>query len=228
MLRALTITILCISCPVWAVPTTADKSAKPDIKKDVEKLQAQVDKIKFFSAEFKQTFRHKILKKDDTSEGTVKFKAPGFMRWDYTKPSAKSFIVDGKKLWIHQPKDKLAMVDHCFKQDSLTASLSFLWGGGNIAKQFKAEYFDGQLGETGDLNIQLTPKEKSKFYKRIILVLDSAYQVKQSVVVDLEGNTNRFKFTDVQFKEIDASAFVFKLPENTHLSKIPGSVENCK
>jgi outer membrane lipoprotein carrier protein len=210
---------------IWAIP-----KEKQDIKKTIEKLQAQVDKIEDFSASFTQIFRHKILRRDDSSEGTVKFKKPGLMRWDYAKPSVKSFIVDGKALWIHQPNDKLAMVDHCFKQDTLTASLSFLWGGGNIAKQFNAQYFDAQLGETSDLNVQLTPKEKSKFYKRLILVIDSEkYQVKQSIVVDLEGNTNLFKFRDVQVNRgIKSTDFSYTPSKDTHVSKIPGSVEKCK
>jgi outer membrane lipoprotein-sorting protein len=104
--------------------------APRDLKKILSQVQTQYDRIQDFSGRFTQVFHHRVLKRKDTSEGNVKFKKPGFMRWNYSKPSNKAFIVDGKSLWIYQPDDKLAMVDRCFKQDTLTASLSFLWGGG--------------------------------------------------------------------------------------------------
>jgi outer membrane lipoprotein carrier protein len=213
-----------------AAPAKTDTQKKPDLKQTLEKLQAQFDKTEDFSAQFTQKFHHKVLKTDSSSEGNVKFKKPGLMRWDYSKPSTKSFIVDGKSLWVHQPEDKLVMVNKCFKQDTLTASLSFLWGAGNITKQFDAQYFNGQFGDAADLNVQLTPKVKSSHYKRLILVIDSEkFQVKQSIVVDLEGNTNQFKFSGMQLnKSIKSAEFTFTPPKGTHVSEIPGSSDNCK
>lgn len=202
-----------------------------DLKPTVQKIQANFDKTEDFAARFTQVFHHKSPALSDiSSEGTVKFKKPGLMRWDYTKPSKKSFIVDGKSLWVHQPDDKLAMVDKCFKQDTLTASLSFLWGGGNIEKQFTYTKFEGNFGDATDINIQLTPKEKSRYFKRLILVVDAKlFQVKQSIVVDLAGNTNQFKFADVKLNQgIKATDFAFTPSKDTHVSPVPGSDEKCK
>lgn len=206
------------------------KTEKRDLDKVLSNIQSQYDKIRDFSAHFKQIFHHKILKRKEESEGNVKFKKPGFMRWNYLKPSNKSFIVDGKSLWIYQPEDKLAMVDRCFKQDTLTASLSFLWGGGNISKQFDTQFFDGQFGDATDIHLQLTPKIKSPFYKRLILVVDpKIHRVKQSIIVDLEGNINQFVFNDIKFgAKISPKEFSFVPPKGIHMSMIPGSAEKCK
>lgn len=217
--------------PALAQPKkTTVVAQKPQLKQTIEKIQAQFDKVEDFSAQFTQLYHDKVLKNDVSSEGSVKFKKPGLMRWDYTKPTPKSFIVDGKSLWVHQPNDKMAMVDKCFKQDTLTASLSFLWGSGNISKQFDAQYFNGQFGDATDLNVQLTPKVKSPNYKRLILVVDAEkFQVKQSIVVDLAGNTNQFKFSGMQQnKNLKAADFAFTPPKDTHVSPIPGSSDKCK
>jgi outer membrane lipoprotein carrier protein len=210
-----------------ALPVSA---VKPDLKKTIEKIQANLDKISNFSASFSQVYRESKTRLESKSEGVVKFKKPGLMRWDYTNPSKKSFIVDGKSLWIYQPADKQVMFDHCFKQDTLTASLSFLWGGGNIQKQFESEYFKKQFGEDeSDLNIQLTPKAKSNYFKKLILVIDAkTYEVKQSVVIDLTGNANQFKFTDVKKSEIENAVFKFERSKAIQELPIVGSDPNCK
>ena len=37
--------------------------------------------------------------------GTVLFKRPGLMRWEYESPEQKLFIVDGKTVWFYVPYD---------------------------------------------------------------------------------------------------------------------------
>lgn len=38
--------------------------------------------------------------------GTVYFKRPGMMRWEYDAPEKKLFIVDGKTAWFYVPYDR--------------------------------------------------------------------------------------------------------------------------
>ena len=227
-----TLTLLVLAL-VFALQSNVSKAENKVQTRDLQKIlaatQVEYDKIQDFSANFKQIYHHKVLKLEP-SLGNVIFKKPGLMRWNYLKPSKKSFIVDGKALWIYQPDDNLAMVDRCFKQDTLTASLSFLWGGGNIRKQFDAQFFDGSFGEKSDIHIKLTPKTKTNFFKRVILVIDEkTHKVKQSIVVDLEGNLNQFIFSEIRYQtKTNEKEFRFEPPKNVHVSAMPGSVDKCK
>ena len=108
-------------------------------------LQNAYENTSTFSANFSQSYTNSLLKKTDKSTGHVSFQKPGKMRWDYTKPEVKSFLISENTLWIHQPKDHLAMVNRCFKQDSLTTSISFLWGAGNLPETFNVSFFKGQF-----------------------------------------------------------------------------------
>jgi outer membrane lipoprotein carrier protein len=38
--------------------------------------------------------------------GTVYFMRPGRMRWDYTSPEKKLFLVDGKQVWFYVPAER--------------------------------------------------------------------------------------------------------------------------
>ena len=108
-------------------------------------LQKRYENTKTFSAKFSQSYTNSLLKKTDKSTGQVSFQKPGQMRWDYSAPVPKSFLVANNQLWIHQHKDQLAMVNKCFKQDTLTTSISFLWGAGNLKETFQVSFFQGTI-----------------------------------------------------------------------------------
>lgn len=193
----------------------------------VKSLQKAYEGTNDFQAKFTQRYTYALLRRTQESHGVVHFKKPGNMRWDYKDPTKKSFIVDGSKLWVHQPEDNTAMVDHCFKQDGLTASVAFLWGSGQIDEQFNVSWFEGVFGEKSDLHLGLEPKEQNSIFKRLILVVDpKSYRVKQSVVVDVNGNVNQFLYDDLRFNQgLKQSAFTFEPPKGTHVSRMPGSCD---
>ncbi len=107
------------------MPKTTDKR----LNTVLDGLQKTYENTSTFDAQFEQHYTYALLKKNNKSSGRVSFQKPGQMRWDYDKPEVKSFIISENSLWIHQPEDHLAMVNRCFKQDGLTTSISFLWGG---------------------------------------------------------------------------------------------------
>lgn len=212
--------------------TEEAKSPTGDKKLDavIGKLQKTYEKTTDFSASFTQRFTYTLLRRTQTSKGKVRFKKPGLMRWDYTEPANKSFIVDGSKLWVHQPEDNNVLVDHCFKQDGLTASVSFLWGSGRIHEQFDASWFEGVFGNKSDHHVQLLPKQPNGIFAKLILVIDpKTSRVKQSVVVDTQGNVNQFVYDKLRFnKGLSQKDFAFTPPEGVPVSRIPGSCDPNK
>lgn len=203
--------------------------AKPavDAKLDavVDGLQKTYEGTKDFSGNFTQRYTFTMLRRTQESKGQVKFERPGRMRWDYREPTAKTFIVDGTSLWVHQPVDNTAFVNKCFKQDGLTASVAFLWGAGKIREQFDVSWFDGTFGDKTDDHLQLVPKQANSVFAKLILVLDpKTHRVKQSVVVDPQGNVNQFIYDGVVFNKGQAkSTFTFTPPAGTHVSNLPGA-----
>jgi hypothetical protein len=116
-------------------------------------------------------------------------------------------------------------VNKCFKQDGLTASVAFLWGAGRIREQFDVSWFDGTFGSKTDDHLQLVPKQANSVFAKLILVLDpKTHRVKQSVVVDPQGNVNQFVYDGVVFnKGQPQGTFTFTPPEGTHVSNLPGA-----
>ena len=217
-----------LASPVQVAATDAPKVASTgDLKLDkaLDALQAAYEKTTDFQANFTQKFTYTLLRRTQSSSGSVRFKKPGLMRWDYKNPAKKAFIVDGKKLWVDQPEDNNILVDHCFKQDGLTASVSFLWGSGRLREEFDATWFGGTFGKKTDHHIQLIPKQANGIFAKLILVVDpKTSRVQQSIVVDTQGNVNQFLFEKLRFnKGLTPKTFAFSPPEGVPVSRIPGS-----
>jgi outer membrane lipoprotein carrier protein len=216
-----------------ATPAPVTTSTIADAKLDavVDTLQKTYEGTRDFKGRFTQKFTYTMLRRTQESTGTVSFEKPGRMRWDYDKPAAKSFIVDGKALWIVQPEDKVAFVNACFQQDGLTASVAFLWGAGKLREQFTISWFDGVFGDKSDHHLLLLPKDSNSVFARLILVVDpKTSRVKQSVVVDPAGNVNQFFFTALAFNVgtaggITPSTFSYAPTAGINAQRLPGSCD---
>lgn len=193
----------------------------------VDGIQKTYDATTAFSGSFTQRYTYTLLRRTQESKGEVKFKKPGLMRWDYTSPEPKAFIVDGKSLWVHQPTDHNAFINACFEQDGLTASVAFLWGQGRIRDQFEVRWFAGVFGEPTDHHLELAPKQPNAVFARLILVVDpKSSRVKQSIVVDPSGNVNQFIYTNLKFNQpLPEATFRFTPPKGTHVARMPGSCD---
>ena len=214
------------TAPATTAPATpAPAAADPKLDALIDSIQKTYDGTTDFTGTFTQKYTYTLLRRTQESKGAVKFKKPGLMRWDYAAPQPKSFVVDGKSLWVHQPEDHNAFVNACFQQDGLTASVAFLWGQGKIKEQFDAKWFDGAFGDKGDYNVELDPRQANAVFNKLILVVDpKTSRVKQSIVVDPSGNVNQFIYGNLKFNAgLGATDFAFTPPAGTHVARLPGS-----
>lgn len=211
------------AAPRVAKPNSGSDAA--EIERIVRGLQKSYERTRDFQAKFTQRFTYTMLRRTQESKGTVLFQKPGRMRWDYQKPNPKSFIVDGKSLYIYQPENKSALVNPCFQQDGLTASVAFLWGNGRVDDQFDVSRFAGRFGDAKDEHLELIPKVPNSVFSKLILVLDAkTFRVKQSVVIDSQGNVNQFIFENAKFNQgAKADTFTFAPPTDTVVTEMPTS-----
>lgn len=185
----------------------------------LESLQKVYGANKSFSAHFEQKLFNKILRREDSSTGTLVFLKPNKIRWEYLKPQKKFFIFNGKTLWIYQEQDKQLMINQCFKEDLLSASLSFLINPQALDKDFLVVQLPGTKSET---QLRLTPKKAHPVIGEMVLVLDPKnFHIKKSIIKDRQGNINLFAFTNENLKAVPAAhLFNFTAPAGTATSQI--------
>jgi outer membrane lipoprotein carrier protein len=66
--------------------------------------------------------------------GTVYFSRPGRMRWEYTSPETKLFLVDGKNVWFYVPADHTASRAKLKESSDWRTPLALLVGKANLSQ----------------------------------------------------------------------------------------------
>ncbi len=193
--------------PATAAAAPAGTAPAPtlDLRTVLERMQKRYDQAKDMRARFSQNYTRAVVGRSTLSTGTLTFKKPGRMRWDYDKPEARMFLSNGQVLWLYEPEEKQA-----FKQDlkssQLPAALAFLMGKGKITDEFEVAFAkdakdtkDKTPGRPGDFRLALTPKQPQSAYKSILFIVDpKEFLVRESVLVDAQGNTNHFLFDGLE------------------------------
>ncbi|MBA3453685.1 MAG: outer membrane lipoprotein carrier protein LolA [Deltaproteobacteria bacterium] len=191
--------------PAWA------KLSAPEV---LAKVDATYASAKGVSASFTQTVVNTTFGTTTVSTGTVYVARPDKMRWDYTTKKQsldKSFIFDGTTLWVVEPANR-QVLKHTVVSGTMPAAISFLTGGGGLTKEFTAKAPSAPNQHVpGAVVIELSPKQPTAQYTRLLLVIDpTAWTVARSIVTDANGASNTFEFAGVNLKaKHNASIFQF-------------------
>jgi outer membrane lipoprotein carrier protein len=212
---------MCVRSPLimalGLVASTAS-AASPPVKEVVAKMQAFYLKTKDLKGNFKQVYTDTLYNRERTSYGYLYVRKPGMMRWNYVKPEKKSFIADGKELWVHEPEDKQAFRNP-LSTNNLSTGLTFLFGTGDLQKEFNITVAKEKLGAPGDVVLMLAPKVATAQYTHILLAVrpGSDFTVGESMVVG-KTNRNHFIFTHLEFNtKLPKSRFQFRPSADTRV-----------
>ena len=195
-------------------------ATKPPVKEVATKMQNFYNATKDLKGKFKQVYTDKLYGTKRTSYGYLYVKKPGMMRWNYVKPERKSFIADGKTLWIYEPGDKQAFRNP-LDTNTLSTGLTFLFGEGDLTKEFNISYATDKkdvLGGPGDLVLKLNPKTPTALYEYLLLAVKPAnFSVGESMVVKKQDR-NHFIFTKLKFNsKLRKWRFKFTPPAGTRV-----------
>ncbi|MHB8420947.1 MAG: LolA family protein [Myxococcales bacterium] len=195
-------------------------ASPPDLHQTVERMQAFYEKTRDLRAEFAQTFVNPAFHKTLRSQGTLEFKKPGMIRFSYSQPDPKQFVVKGDRITTYVPAAQQAMVG-AFHADQLSASVTFLWGKGDLEKEFDIAPADRTDLAPG-VALLLTPKKPDPRFNRIYFVVDpKSHAVKESLLIDAANDENRFAFTNLRVNRgLPNSDFELTLPAGTQIVKL--------
>jgi outer membrane lipoprotein carrier protein len=97
-------------------------------------------------------------------------------------------------------------------------ALAFLTGQAKLAQIFDFEIFPGEkMNFPGGFVLVGTPKEATPAYTKVLFYVDSATsQVRRVMILDGQGNRNRFDFNNPRVNDpVDPKQFTFVQPPGT-------------
>jgi outer membrane lipoprotein carrier protein len=188
------------------------------------KTQEMYDKTTDLKAGFIQEVTIKSMKKTEREEGTVYFKNPRMMLWDYTKPKSKKLVINAQKAWLYVPEDRMVYVQNAEDVYRSRMAVKFLSGIGKLSEDFQIRFsketpYDGE----GNYHLVLTAKESGSGIDRLNITIDGKiFQILQCRFNDSYGNTTRLRFSDFSLNTgIPDKFFTFKAPEGVEVVQMP-------
>lgn len=181
---------------VTLLPEGAAHAAGPTAEETAKRVQQFYDATKTFQATFTQTYTIKVQNVKKVSTGKVIFEKPGKMSWTYDAPNGNRVVSDGTTIKVYE-KENEQMYETAVKTSQYPAALSFLMGKGQLTKDFSLRLLDpAQMKFEGGYVLEGTPKEATPAYQKMLLYVDAqTSQVRRVLILDAQGNRNRFDFT---------------------------------
>jgi outer membrane lipoprotein carrier protein len=208
-----------VQAPAPASKAPEKKAMAPEVKELVERMQAFYEKTQDFSSDFKQDYKYKALRRTQSSTGTLIYKKPGLMRWEYEKPSKRTFVLAGEKVYAHDPEAQTLSVGK-IDTNQLSASVTFLFGKGRLADEFNISR--GDCKDCKGTLLVLDPSQEEPRFRQVRLEVDpKTAQVLKSTVVDPDGSENAIAFINLKTNVgIDAARFKISPPEGTRIDDL--------
>ncbi len=222
---ALSLLVLALTAPVAFATVALDphesQAAGPTAMDIAGRVQKFYDSSKTFKANFNQTYTMKVQNAKKVSSGKVVFEKPGKMSWTYDAPNGNRVVSDGTTIKVYE-KENEQMYEMPVKKSQYPAALSFLMGEGKLTKDFSLRLLDAaQMKFEGGYVLEGTPKDATPAYQKVLLYIDAkTNQVRRALILDAQGNRNRFDFSaPVVNQAVPKTEFQFSPPPGTKVIK---------
>jgi len=147
---------------------------------------------------------------DREESGTLLLRKPGKMRWSYSHPAGKVFVLDGKYAWFYSPGDAQVERVSSGQLDDLRSPLRFLLGHTQLQKELV-----GLTLSSGPEGLQLSgvPKGMEKRVEKIVLGVSQEGVIHSMSITEMDGAQTAFTFKDsVANAPAPDAEFVFHPP----------------
>jgi len=195
---------------VALMPDLARAQTSPLTAHDLaDRIDRHYNSLHSLEVQFTQTYQGMGMNRKEA--GVLLLKKPGKMRWTYSQPTGKLFVLDGKYGYFYSPGDTEVQRVPIKKLDDMRSPLRLLLGHAKLEQELTglqaAPQADGTYLLTG------IPKGLEKRVAGFSLAATADGVIRSMKVEETDGITNAFVFAD---EKPNAAApdsdFVFNAP----------------
>jgi outer membrane lipoprotein carrier protein len=177
-----------------------------DLAQRVDRHYNQLHSLK---AGFTESYEGLGLKRSES--GTLTMVKPGRMKWDYSSPAGKLFLLDGKYAWFYTRGDPQVQRIPAKQLDDLRSPLRFLLGHTELEKELNNLKLTS--GANGRFTLTGQPKGQEKRVARLTLTVTADGAITGIEMEESDGALTRFTFTGEQSNApVPAETFRFTPP----------------
>lgn len=128
-----------------------------------------------------------------SESGTLLILKPGRMKWEYSDPAGKLFLIDGHFAWFYSQGDPQVQRIAASQLDDLRSPLRFLLGHTELEKEMNGLTL--QPVANGQFMLSGQPKGQEKRVARITLTVTADGTIRGIEIEEVDGALTRFTFT---------------------------------
>ena len=158
-----------------------------------------------------------------TESGKLLLEKPGMMKWEYSSPKGKLFVLDGKFAWFYAVGDPQVQRVPAKELDDLRSPLRFLLGHTELQKELSnLTVMDGAAGM---FTLTGQPRGEEKRVSRISLTVSADGAISGIEIEETDGALTRFTFSRQEPNvAIPSSTFHFAPPADVPIVNAPPPV----
>jgi outer membrane lipoprotein carrier protein len=146
-----------------------------------------------------------------TESGTLLLLKPGRMKWDYTAPAGKLFLLDGKYAWFYSKGDPQVQRIPAKELDDLRSPLRFLLGHTQLEKEL--DKLTLASAANGAYRLSGIPRGQEKRIRRLDLTVTAEGAITAIEIEETDGALTHFTFAGEQPNApVPAETFRFTPP----------------
>jgi outer membrane lipoprotein carrier protein len=190
----------------------------PSAQDLARRVDQHYNKLHSLKADFAETYAGLGVHRSES--GTLLLLKPGRMRWNYSSPPGKLFLLDGKFAWFYSQGDLQVQRFPEKQLDDLRSPLRFLLGHTELEKELT--HVALTTAPNGQFTLTGQPKGLEKRVERLALTVTLAGVITGIEIEEGDGALTSFTFSgEVPDAAIPPGAFHFSPPPGVPVIDAP-------
>ncbi len=193
----------------------------PDVHALAQRVDQHYNKLRSLKAAFTESYVGLGMRRQES--GTLLLLKPGRMRWDYSSPPGKLFLLDGKFAWFYAQGDSQVQRIQAKQLDDLRSPLRFLLGHTELEKELT--HITLKSAPNGEFTMTGQPKGQEKRIPRLALTVSGTGSISAIEIEEIDGAITSFTFTgEIPNAPAPTSVFHFTPPPGIPVIDAPPPV----
>jgi outer membrane lipoprotein carrier protein len=184
-------------------------SAHADVHELAQRVDRHYNHLHSLRASFTESYDG--FGRSRTETGTLLLLKPGRMKWDYSSPAGKLFLLDGKYAWFYTKGDPQVQRISAKELDDLRSPLRFLLGHTQLEKEL--DKLAVAPASNGMYRLSGIPRGQEKRIRRLDLTVTPEGAITAIEIEETDGAMTNFTFAgEVPNAPISPGTFRFTPP----------------
>jgi outer membrane lipoprotein carrier protein len=185
----------------------------PNVHDVAQRVDRHYNQLHSLRAAFSETYEG--MGRRRTESGVLLLAKPGRMRWDYSQPAGKLFLLDGKYAWFYTKGSAQVQRAPAKQLDDLRSPLRFLLGHTQLEKELINLHLTANPNGTFTLVGQ--PKGQEQRVPKLVLTVTAEGTILAIEAEENDGSNTYFNFSGEQVNA-PAAAELFRFTPPTGVS----------